>query len=79
MGTNQREPALLMELSNIIDDPGPRCMTTATIGTHGLCMYILVTINTGHFGLLEFQGWMALLAISRNMLPFQRKNFIMVE
>ena len=68
-----------MKLGDVIHDPGSRGVASTAIKAHSLPMHVLVTINTGSFGLIEFQRGMALFAICSDMFSLQRKNFIVIE
>jgi hypothetical protein len=78
MYANKREPALAVELDDVIDHPGTGCMTPSAIGSHGLVVNVGMAIHTGSFRLREYQCGMTRSAVELNMLTCKRKNCLPV-
>lgn len=47
MRTNQRKTAFLVDLGDILDDPGTGGMTAAAVGAHSLVVHVGMAVETG--------------------------------
>lgn len=73
MGPDKRKPALLVKFSNVIDDPGGRCMATGTIWSDGLIVHIGMTVNAFCACLCKFKRSVAHFAAYGRVLSGKRK------
>lgn len=78
MSTCQWKPAPLVDLRDVVHDPGCRRMAPAAVGTDGLVMHVGVAIHAGGFGLGKYKCRMTASAVGRQVLADQRQGGLAV-
>jgi hypothetical protein len=71
VGSGKRKPALTMDLTDILNNPGFWRMAFETIRTQGSFMQVGMAIIAILFDIVEYQRFMAGFAINQFMLPDQ--------
>jgi hypothetical protein len=74
MRTYQWKPALLMDLGDVLDDPGAGCMASPAIGADSLVVHVGMTVQACSPGLGKHQRLMTLPAGRDLMLARERKG-----
>jgi hypothetical protein len=78
MRTYQWKPALLMDLGDVLDDPGAGCMASPAIGADSLVVHVGMAVQACSSGLGKHQRLMALPAGRDLMLAGERKGCLAV-
>lgn len=78
MSPRQWKPAPLVDLRDVVHDPGCRRMAPAAVGTDGLVMHVGMAIHAGGFGLGKYECRMTASAVGRQVLADQRKSSLTV-
>jgi hypothetical protein len=80
MSPCQWEPAPLVNLRNVVHDPGGRRMATAAVGTDGLVMHVGMAIHACSLGIGKYECRVTAFAVGRQVLADQRQGgFAVIE